>query len=66
MDWQDIGIRAGKTFVQSFLAVVIATEVNSASDFLSLELWDQAFVAGIAAFFSFAQNTLTALGSNGA
>lgn len=63
MDWKDIGIRAGKTFLQAFLAIVIATKITSAADFLSPELLDQAFVAGVAAFLSFAQNVLTQLGS---
>ena len=58
MDWKDIGIRAAKTFVQAFLAVLIATQITSASDLLSLELLDQAFVAGLAALLSFVQNVL--------
>lgn len=63
MDWKDIGVRAGKTFLQAFLAVVIASEIAGVGDFVSLELLDSAFVAGFAAFLSFAQNTLTQLGS---
>ena len=62
MDWQDIAVRAGKTFLQAFIAVLIASEVGSVTDLTSLELWDQAAVAGLAAILSFAQNTLAALG----
>lgn len=64
MDWKDIGIRAAKTFLQAFLAVLIATEIGSAADFASLEMLDQAAVAGVAAFLSFAQNTLTMWGGS--
>lgn len=63
MNWKDIGVRAGKTFLQAFLAVIIATEVSGVGDLLSTELWDQALVAGLAAIFSFAQNLLSALGN---
>ena len=59
--WKDIAVRAGKTFLQAFLAVVIATKIGSVADLASLELLDQAFVAGLAAFFSFAQNVLNQL-----
>lgn len=61
MNWPDIGIRAGKTFIQSFVAVLIASEVSSVTDFFDATLWDQAAVAGIAALLSFAQNTLNSL-----
>jgi hypothetical protein len=61
MNWQDILIRAAKTFLQSFIAVLIAAEVSSVADFASITLWDQAAVAGVAALLSFAQNTLTTL-----
>jgi len=59
MNWKDIGVRAGKTFLQAFLAIVIATKIGSVSDLASVELLDQALVAGLAALFSFAQNVLT-------
>lgn len=63
MDWQDIAVRAGKTFLQAFIAVLIASEIGSVTDLASVELWDSAAVAGLAALLSFAQNVLTALGA---
>ncbi|KKK76971.1 hypothetical protein LCGC14_2858300 [marine sediment metagenome] len=61
MNWKDIGVRAGKTFLQAFLAVVIATQIGSVTDLANVELLDQATVAGLAALFSFAQNVLAQL-----
>ena len=61
-DWQDIAVRAGKTFGQAFLAVVIAAGITSVSD-LDLQLLDAAFVAGLAALMSFVNNIALAAGS---
>jgi len=61
MNWKDIGIRAGKTFLQAFLAVLIASKIATVGDFVSPAMLDQALVAGLAAFISFAQNTLSSL-----
>ena len=61
MNWRDIGVRAGKTFLQAFIAVLIASEIKGLSDFVQFELLDQAAVAGLAAFLSFVQNVLNQL-----
>ncbi len=61
MNWKDIGIRAGKTFLQAFVAVLIATEFTTLGDFANPTLLDQAAVAGLAAFLSFGQNFLAEL-----
>lgn len=61
MNWKDIGVRAGKTFVQAFIAVLIASEIGEVSDLASVELLDQAAVAGLAALLSFIQNVLNEL-----
>lgn len=61
MNWQDIGIRAAKTFGQAFLAVLIAANVTSLGDF-TWPLLDSAFVAGVAALMSFVNNV--ALGAS--
>jgi len=63
MNWTDIAVRAGRTFLQAFLAVVIASEIASVADLASVELLDSAAVAGLAALFSFAQSVLTDLAS---
>lgn len=63
MDWKDIGIRAGKTFLQAFLAVILTANLTSVADLADLALLDQAAVAGLAALISFAQNVLTELAS---
>ena len=62
MNWRDIGIRAGKTFLQAFIAVLIASKISTVADFIDPALLDQALVAGLAAFLSFVQNVLTELG----
>lgn len=61
MNWKDVGVRAGKTFLQSFLAILIASQIATVGDLLDPTLLDQAAVAGIAALLSFAQNVLNAL-----
>ena len=61
MDWRDIGIRAGRTFLQAFLAILIASEISTVADFVNPALLDQALVAGLAAFLSFAQSILAGL-----
>jgi len=58
-DWADIGVRAGRTFLQAFLAVLIASQISTLQDLISVELLDQAAVAGLAALFSFAQSVLS-------
>ena len=63
LDWRDYAIRAGKTFVQAFLAIIISVQITSVADLFSPDLLDQAFVAGLAAVISFAQNALTAAGA---
>ncbi len=57
MNWQDIGIRAAKTFVQAFLAVFVAANVMSLGD-ISIGLLDTGVAAGLAALASFAQNVV--------
>lgn len=61
MNWKDIGVRAGKTFLQAFLAVLIASKITTVGDFMDPAILDQALVAGLAAFISFAQNTLSSI-----
>jgi hypothetical protein len=56
MTWQDIAIRAGKTFLQAFIAVLLAANITSLGD-LGLPLLDAAFVAGLSAAVSGLQNT---------
>ena len=57
MNWQDIGIRALKTFAQAFVAVFVAANVVSLGD-VTLSLLDTGFAAGLAALASFAQNVV--------
>lgn len=52
VDYRDLGVRAFKTFVQAFLAVV-AVGVVSVSDFTALKAL---LVAGVAAGISAAMN----------
>ena len=60
-NWKDILVRAGKTFVQAFIAILIAAQVDGVADLLDPSLYDQAAVAGVAALLSFIQNTLNAI-----
>jgi len=60
-NWKDILVRAAKTFVQAFVAVLIASQVDQVTDLFQPELYDQAAVAGIAALLSFIQNTLNSI-----
>ena len=61
MNWKDIGVRAGRTFLQAFIAVIVMTEISSVADLVDPSLLDQAAVAGIAAALSFAQSVLADL-----
>ena len=63
LNWKDIAIRAGKTFLQAFIAVLIASKIGSIGDLVDPALLDQAAVAGLAALLSVAQNILTELGT---
>lgn len=54
MDWTDIAIRAGKTFVQAFVAALILP-VASVFDLAS---WKAAVVAAVAAGVSAAWNVI--------
>ena len=60
-NWKDILVRAGKTFVQSFIAILMASQIEGVADLLDPSLYDQAAVAGIAAVLSFVQNTLNSV-----
>ena len=57
MNWQDIGIRAAKTFAQAFLAVFVAANVVSIGD-ITIGLLDTGVAAGLASLASFVQNVL--------
>ena len=57
MNWQDIGIRAAKTFAQAFLAVFIAANVVSVGD-ISVDLLNVGVAAGLVALASFVQNVV--------
>lgn len=61
MNWKDLFVRAGKTFMQAFVAILIASQVDGVSDLLDPDLYDQAAVAGVAALLSFIQNTLNSI-----
>ena len=61
MNWQDIGIRAAKTFGQAFLAVLLAVNIDSLADLANYELLDAAFAAGLAALLSFINNVVLQL-----
>jgi len=63
MNWKDIGVRGAKTFLQSFIAIVLASELSTVADLLDPTLLDQAAVAGIAALLSFAMNILNTIDS---
>ncbi len=58
MNYKDIAIRAGKTFLQAFLAIIAAAEIASIGDLANVALLDQALVAGFAALLSVANNLL--------
>ena len=60
-NWKDILVRAAKTFVQSFVAILIAAQVDQVTDLFDPTLYDQAAVAGVAALLSFIQNTLNSI-----
>ena len=53
MNWRQVGIRAGLTFMQAFLAVVIVTGVANISSWTDLK---PAIVAAVAALLSFVYN----------
>lgn len=61
MNYQDIAVRAGKTFLQAFLAVLIAAQFSTVPELFAPALWEQAAVAGTAAAISALQNILTNL-----
>ena len=52
-NWKDIASRAGLTFVQSFLAVVLATGVNHINSWADVK---PAVVAAVASLLSFVFN----------
>jgi Putative lactococcus lactis phage r1t holin len=52
-NWKDISTRAGLTFVQAFLAVVLATGVNNFNSWADVK---PAVVAAVAALLSFVFN----------
>lgn len=54
MNWRDIAERAALTFVQAALAVVVA----AGADFLDVNLWKAAALAGCAAVFSLIYNVV--------
>jgi hypothetical protein len=55
MNWKDIASRAGLTFVQAFLAVVLATGVNNISSWSDVK---PALIAAVAALLSFVFNVV--------
>lgn len=60
--WAKAGIRAGRTFLQTFLGVytagLMASQVIIFSDFANVGLLQQGSAAGFVALLSFAQNLL--------
>ena len=64
MNYQDIAVRALKTFAQAFLAVFVAANVVSIGD-ISIGLLDTGVAAGLAAVASLVQNVLLGLASSG-
>lgn len=67
MIWKPALIRAGRTFAQTFIGVVLAGllagEVVFLQDFADLSLLNQAAAAGVVAVLSLAQNLLEDMGS---
>jgi hypothetical protein len=55
MNWKDIASRAGLTFVQAFLAVVLATGVDNISSWSDVK---PALIAAVAALLSFVFNVV--------
>lgn len=55
--WRDIGIRAGKTFVQTFLGAVTIDAAMMTAD---RSVWRSMLLAAAAAGFSAAMNTVLA------
>lgn len=51
-DWKEIGKRAAWTFAQAALAIVIA----AGTDYVNVDTWKAAAIAGGAAVFSFLKN----------
>lgn len=62
MLWKQAGIRAVRTFVQTFIGVylagLLASSVTVLQDFGDVTLLNQAAAAGLVAVLSFVQNTL--------
>ena len=60
VEWKDLLIRAGKTFLQGFLAIV-TVGIMGVTDFTTLgTLLFAGLVGGLAALFSLAQNWVKA------
>ncbi len=64
MNYQDIAVRALKTFAQAFLAVFVAANVLSLGD-VTITLLDTGVAAGLAAVASLVQNLLLGVVNSG-
>ena len=64
MNWTDIAVRAGKTFAQAFVAVLVAANIVQVGD-ITQTLIGSATAAGLAALLSFVQNTVLGAVSSG-
>jgi p-aminobenzoyl-glutamate transporter AbgT len=56
MNWKDLFARAGKTFLQAFVAIYAASQFGTIEAIADLALLETATVAGFAAVLAFVNN----------